>query len=378
MDVAYPFLLKVLDDHKNNLISKEDLYEIFLMVESYVFRRTICEVPTNSLNKVFLSLLNGIDEDSYVESIKGFFNLKEGRQRFPTDSEFKREFCIKNVYNFRNKKYLFEKMENFQTEKEYRYVDDYSIEHIMPQNENLSQQWKKDLGSEWKRIHEEYLHTIGNLTLTGYNSELGNKSFLEKRDMDGGFAHSPISLNSSLSDLESWNEDKIKERADSLAKLSNSIWKFPVMKQSILEKYKKESYDVDDDEPEDQIKWDEKLNKAAINVRDSVNELINTVVENLKCESSTYNDKFALYTQKPLDAKNRFVIITCGKNTAHVSFRIDPDTFQENDKIRKVSGWYFKQGTERRMDISKKEIPQILQNLIHAHHTTQTLSKNRQ
>ncbi len=118
----------------------------------------------------------------------------------------------------------------------------------MPQTINLSQAWKESLGLEWKRIHEEYLHTIGNITLTGYNPELGDKSFLEKRDMDGGFSHSPISLNSSLAVLESWNENEIKKRANDLAKLATTIWKFPKLEQEVLEKYKKEQYDEEDED----------------------------------------------------------------------------------------------------------------------------------
>ena len=377
VDVAYPFLLKVLSDHKNTLISDEERYEIFSIVESYVFRRAICEIPTHSLNKIFLSLLGEIKNDSYVESIKAFFNLKDSYRRFPDNQEFEREFCIKNVYNFRINKYLFEKLENHNIEKEYRYAGDYTIEHIMPQNENLSQSWKDELGADWKKIHDEYLHTIGNLTLTGYNSELGDKTFQEKRDMEGGFKHSPISLNSNLANLESWNELEIKKRALYLAKLASQIWEFPALESNILEKYKKESYEMDeDDEPESQITWDDKLQNASEEIRILINELILASKQKLGYYANPHQGKLALYIQESLEAKNRFALIKCGKNTSYISFRVDLDKFIENEKARQVS-WFFKKGTERRINITREDIPQILEYMEHAYNATKSLKEKR-
>ncbi len=242
VDVSYPFLLEVLVDYARLIISKEDVLEIFLMVESYVFRRAICDIPTNSLNKTFSNLASEIDKDSYVQSLKASFNLKDSYRRFPTDSEFKRQFVIKNVYNFQNKKYLFDKLENY-NHKEYCNVDEYTIEHIMPQT--ITEEWKIELGSDWNRVHDKFLHTVGNLTLTGDNLKLSNKSFSEKKKMNGGFAQSPIFINSSLVNIESWNENEIKKRANDLAKKATSIWKFPQLESDILKKYhKEEEYDV--------------------------------------------------------------------------------------------------------------------------------------
>ena len=135
------------------------------------------------------------------------------------------------------KTYCFQKLENFER-KEKVTINEYSIEHIMPQNENLSLAWQKDLGKNYKDIQEKYLHTIGNLTLTGYNSEYGDKSFKEKRDMRGGFKESPLRLNENLRNLESWNESEILKRANAIADLSIKIWIAPSLDETICNKYK--------------------------------------------------------------------------------------------------------------------------------------------
>jgi predicted transport protein len=120
----------------------------------------------------------------------------------------------------------------------------------MPQNENLSISWKTSLGSEWERIQQTWLHTLGNLSLTGYNSEYSDKPFSEKRDMAGGFKESPLRLNQGLGTLETWNEDTIKQRAASLSKVVVDVWSAPVLDQDIVEAYKSKAtiagYSIDD------------------------------------------------------------------------------------------------------------------------------------
>ena len=153
VDVAYPFLLQVYNDYANNILSKEDFIEILKLLESFVFRRAICGIPTNALNKIFAFIYREIDKTRYVESFKLALILKTSYQRFPKDDEFKKELLVKDVYNFRNKNYLFEKLENFQS-KELVDINKCTIEHILPQNEELSEEWKKDLGEKWKEIQE--------------------------------------------------------------------------------------------------------------------------------------------------------------------------------------------------------------------------------
>jgi predicted transport protein len=116
-------------------------------------------------------------------------------------------------------------------------VDEYTIEHILPQNENLSSQWRGDLGPEWQRIQKTYLHTLGNLTLTGYNSEYSDRPFAEKRDMPGGFSKSPLRLNEMLRDCAMWNEASIRERAAGLAERATKVWTAPSLTPATLAAY---------------------------------------------------------------------------------------------------------------------------------------------
>jgi len=158
-------------------------------------------------------------------------------RRFPTDDEFKQKIIVKDLYNFRSRSYWLRRMENH-NRKERVPVAEYTIEHILPQNENLSPQWKADLGPEWERIQKTYLHTLGNLTLTGYNSEYSDRPFIEKRDIKGGFAESPLRLNDGLSNLQVWTEKSIKDRGNTLSEKAVSVWPVPEVEPSILEAYK--------------------------------------------------------------------------------------------------------------------------------------------
>lgn len=236
VDVSYPFLLPLYNDYSNGLITKDEFNEIISLVENYVFRRAICGIPTNSLNKTFATLYKGIQQDNYLESVHAAFQLMDSYKRFPNDSEFVRELMVKEVYNFRNRNYLLSKLENF-NRKEIVNVDDYTIEHIMPQNPDLSKEWQTMLGDAWKKVQEKYLHTLGNLTLTGYNSELSDRPFSQKKTIPGGFNDSPIRLNEFLRNVETWNAEKIEDRAKELAEKACLIWISPNLTQETLSKY---------------------------------------------------------------------------------------------------------------------------------------------
>lgn len=244
VDVSYPFLLEVYDDYGQQKLSKEDFITILELVEAYVFRRSICGVPTNSLNKTFATISKEIDKDNYMESAIAAFLLQDSHRRFPKNEEFIQESLVKDVYNFRNRNYLLRKLENF-NRKEIVDIESYSIEHIMPQNKNLSSEWRESLGISWEEIHNTYLHRLGNLTLTRYNSELSDKPFLVKREMKGGFADSPLRLNKELGRLDVWNEDEIAKRARSLADLAVRVWKYPQISDEVISKYSKNNSKVE-------------------------------------------------------------------------------------------------------------------------------------
>ncbi|GAA8551837.1 hypothetical protein KYTH17_05210 [Helicobacter pylori] len=236
MDVVYPLLLELYSDYSNGVLSKQDFIPIIALIESYLVRIAV-RGSTNGLNKLFASFAKHIQKDEYFESLKEHFGLLKGGQRFPNDDEFRNLFITIEFYKkFKKKtKCFLERLEKFDT-KEPVDTQKCNIEHIMPQK--LTEEWKKDLGENFKAIHDKYLHTIGNLTLTGYNSEYSNKSLQEKRDMENGFKNSPLRLNQGLRDLESFGEEEIKKRANDLADLALKIWTYPKLNAETLEKYK--------------------------------------------------------------------------------------------------------------------------------------------
>ncbi|MFP6244667.1 DUF262 domain-containing protein [Helicobacter pylori] len=236
-DVIYPLLLELYSDYSDGVLSKQDFIRIIYLIESYICRRAVCGLGTNGLNKIFASFTKKINKDQYLESIKAhFLSLETTKGKFPKDSEFKNLFITIDFYNLKEKKYFFERLENFKPTKEPVNTKECTIEHIMPQT--LTEKWKRDLGENFQAIHDKYLHTIGNLTLTGYNQEYSNNSFQEKRDMEKGFKQSPLRLNQSLKDLESFDEKEIEKRASDLADWALKIWTYPKLDAETLEKYK--------------------------------------------------------------------------------------------------------------------------------------------
>jgi len=239
--VSYPFLLEVFNDFETEkIINIDEFLEVLKIIESYIFRRIICDLPANSLNKIFMSLgkeiKNYIDyKSNYVEILKYILTQqKEGNQKFPNDFEFEDRIINKDIYNMsrKNKSHLLIRLETFQnnesSEKAIRQKLDeqeLTIEHIMPQT--LNPFWEKDLGDECNRIHEKYLNTLGNITLTGYNKEYGNKPFLDKKTCEHGFNESTLFLNQDLKKINSWNESEILNRADILKKRALDIWEYP-------------------------------------------------------------------------------------------------------------------------------------------------------
>jgi uncharacterized protein with ParB-like and HNH nuclease domain/predicted transport protein len=237
VDVAFPFLLELYADYAAQRLAKSELLHATRWIESYVFRRAVCGIPTNSMNKTFATVTRAIKRDRFLESIAAHFLLLPSYRRFPADDEFQRELQIKDLYNFRSRSYWLRRVENHDR-KERVPVDEYTIEHILPQKENLSAQWKADLGPEWERIQKTWLHTLGNLTLTGYNPELSDRPFAEKRDMKGGFKESPLRMNEGLGGLESWDENAIKTRAARLAARAVGVWAAPSLPGDVLDAYK--------------------------------------------------------------------------------------------------------------------------------------------
>ncbi|MGL2448794.1 GmrSD restriction endonuclease domain-containing protein [Helicobacter pylori] len=248
MDVVYPLLLELYSDYSDGVLSKQDFIPIIALTESYLCRRAVCGLGTNSLNKIFPSFTKKIDKKQYLKSVEKHFGSLKGKQRFPNNDEFKDLFITIDFYHFKKNKYFLERLENFDT-KEPVDTQKCTTEHIMPQT--LTEEWERDLGENFQAIHDKYLHTIRNLTLTGYNEKYSNNSFQEKRDMEKGFKQSSLKLNQSLKDLESFDEKEIEKRANDLADWALKIWTYPILDAETLEKYKpkkekkeKKAYDL--------------------------------------------------------------------------------------------------------------------------------------
>jgi uncharacterized protein with ParB-like and HNH nuclease domain/predicted transport protein len=244
VDVAYPFLLDVYHDYQNGRIAIDEVLQIVRLVESYVFRRAICAIPTNSMNKTFAGLNRLLKKDRYLESVQAAFLMLPSYRRFPSDEDFSRDLKIRDIYNFRSRSYWLRRLENH-GRKERVMVEDYTIEHILPQNPALSAQWQADLGEDWMRVQNTWLHTLGNLTLTGYNSEYSDNSFEYKRDQVTdkagnfiGFSHSPLKLNQGLGQVAVWNEAAIGKRANRLASEALNVWRSPQLASDVLDAYR--------------------------------------------------------------------------------------------------------------------------------------------
>lgn len=234
VNVIYPFLLKLYYDYEHGRCTKEEFINVVRLIESYILRRLICGEPTHSLKNIFLSLIKYIDEGDYRASVEKILTSKKGQSRFPNDSEFSSKFIVKDIYNLKSnsRKYIFEKLEGFDN-KEIVNIDSCTIEHIMPQTQKLSDKWKSALGSSWKEIHSKYLHSIGNLTLTEHNSEMGDKFFLEKKEIC--FNKSSIRLNQDLKKVHTWNEEEIVKRAKKLIEWALQIWFYPDVTEETIE-----------------------------------------------------------------------------------------------------------------------------------------------
>lgn len=226
--VVYPFLLKLCDDYSRQILIKEDFKKILQVVISYLWRRAICEIPTNSLSKTFATLYQAVDKDDYVNSVIKAFVFKSSYKRFPSDYEVREKLQTKDIYHFRLRKYLLEALENYYHKEP---IDlntaNYTIEHIMPQNIEHNLSWQQMLGEDWQEVHSLYLHSLGNLTITGYNAEMSNKSFVEKVNGESGFKHSHLKLNESIAQCDVWNKKAIQRRTNILTDIILKIWKYP-------------------------------------------------------------------------------------------------------------------------------------------------------
>jgi hypothetical protein len=225
--------MKVYEDYSENVIEKATFIEVLDFIQSFAWRRFVVGLPTNALNKIFMTLYEKVDKQDYLLSLQKWLLKRPGSQRFPKSKEVIESLKLKDVYNIKskNRTYLLERLENFEN-KEPVIIEgntDITIEHIFPQNPDPK--WKVDLGTdEYNLIKETYLNTIGNLTLSGNNGKLGNKTFVFKRDLENaGYKDSRLWLNKYLSIAEKWDKAEIERRFDLLSERFLKIWQMPAI-----------------------------------------------------------------------------------------------------------------------------------------------------
>jgi uncharacterized protein with ParB-like and HNH nuclease domain len=221
---AFPFILNCYEDYAQGAILKEEFLETLRIIENFIIRRFVCNVPTNQLNKIFPTLYVQIKRKSelkFVEALKTLLQTKS----YPRDTEFSARLKDNKLYGGGDRalktKLVLESIEESYNHREMVSFDSLTIEHIMPQT--LTEIWQNHIGEEWEVVHELYLHTLGNLTLTAYNAELSNDNFADKKIL---LSESHLEINKYFSNLEEWKREDIEKRTQILTEVLIKIWPY--------------------------------------------------------------------------------------------------------------------------------------------------------
>lgn len=288
VEVASPLILKLYDCYdRHKTLSREEFAESAELLESFVFRRSVCDMQTRSLGQIFASFAYRINEQDPLTSLKVTLHRQGRNRRFPGDAEFKQALETRDVFDMRHCHYLLDRLENDSKEK--INTGKFTIEHILPQNENLRSEWQKVLGPDWKEIQQTWVHRLGNVTLTGYNSEYSDRSFTDKKKLKNGFNDSPLRLNRPVREASKWTEKEIEARGKALATKALKIWKSLIVdeaavKAAQLEELKSQAarYSVE------KLSMEPKVRELFDDLRTSILALGGDVVELCNEKSVTY------------------------------------------------------------------------------------------
>lgn len=322
INVAYPFLLQVFEDTENGLLSKNDLIKILKLVQSYAWRRFIVGLPTNALNKIFMTLYSEVDTEEYYNSIAKALLKKKGSAKFPSNEDLKTALKDKDLYNTqpKNRNYLFEMLENYNNREYVNTNNEFiTIEHIFPKNP--SEDWNTDISpDDYFQLKEKYLNTIANLTLSGNNGALSNKSFKEKKEMnvDGneqGYNYSRLWLNAYLKSIDKWTVAEYDERLNIIYERFLKIWEIPDIEI------------VDADETEEQNIFDAES--------PTHKKLEYFIFENTKVEEDTVAQMY-FYVIRKLYEKNTQLLIS---NQDTIKITRETKDFRAAQEV--VNGWYI-------------------------------------
>ena len=361
------------------------------LIQSYIFRRQICELSTTPHARIFAGLYSNIpdptDKNTYVDFVKAALLTQPDKQKFPTDDEFFQKLLTRDVYLMKTVcGYMLMKLENRRRKKEQVNIlgavpsdANATIEHILPQNPNLKQCWRDILGPDWHQVQQKCVNKLGNLTITQLNSELSDACFPDK--VTKAYKSTIYHLTQNVKNLTDWNEAEITKRTEELAKLSQEIWTYPDVPAEILEKVKDHSTEISEAET-----WDE----ARSNTSDGVKAVQDKLIQQIRNKfASCYIEPHPsqpllyFYVKQPLEIRNCFMVMDCHQSVFNVTYRINPGSYVEQDNLKakdgklkiKLSHWYFrnKKGTQKSeavMRVSEEDIPLVLTELEHAYMVT--------
>lgn len=224
VDVPGVLIMRLYECHDmHGTLTLTEFSRALELIESYVFRRAICSEQTRAYWQTFANLAYRIEEERPLESLETALALVTASYAFPSDEVFRAALEERDIYHKRVCFGLLDRLENHGS-KEPTDTSRYTIEHIMPQNERLSADWRRMLGEGWQEVQREWLHRLGNLTLTGYNSTYSDRPFAEKKGMPGGFEESAVRLNKYVRERSSWTALEMRERGEALAERALQIW----------------------------------------------------------------------------------------------------------------------------------------------------------
>ena len=245
--VRTPFIMQGMMLHKQKQISGHELLASLKIIETFLIRRWVCGVPSHGLNRLFQSLAGLsrnvsetaglVPEGSFTANLMRVMGTNDNSSKMPKDDEFKQALLTRDLYTNKSRSaaaliYLMERLENAESREQIAIFEAleqqnaaYSVEHVMPQN--LSKDWRAELGPDADKIHKTWLHRLANLTLTAYNSKYSNNSFAEKRSMEHGFGSSPLRLNQQIAKYEHWGPAEMEQRAADLVAKALRIWPYP-------------------------------------------------------------------------------------------------------------------------------------------------------
>jgi uncharacterized protein with ParB-like and HNH nuclease domain/predicted transport protein len=307
VEVASPLMLRLYDCYdRYKTITRSEFADATELLESFVFRRSVCDMQTRSLGQIFSSIAYRIREQDPLTSLKVTLYRQGRSRRFPEEAEFKQALQTRDVYDMRHCHYLLDRLEN--DSKERIDTTNFTIEHILPQNEKLRPEWQKMLGPDWKTIQQTWVHRLGNVTLTGYNSEYSDRSFSDKKKLKGGFNESPLRLNKVVREASVWTQKQIESRGNALATNALKIWRpltadLAAVKAAELEELKSRAarYDVK------KLAMEPKVRELFEKLRERICALDKQVVELCNEKSVTYRTMD--YFVELIPRKNRLAVL---------------------------------------------------------------------